>query len=185
MASQTQTKQTASPATRSTFRHAVRLRYLHMAPRKVRLVAAPLKNLSLNEAEGYLATLPNRPAEPLLKLLKSAAANLKNTGRDLNRMVIETVRVDQGPMIKRYLPRAHGRATPIQKKMSHVVLIIRETELPISPARFVIAPKVKEKKAKKEKRTAPPRQDKQAASGIEKQAKKSGFLKKMFQRKSG
>jgi large subunit ribosomal protein L22 len=184
MATETKPKQNSVSPGEAGYRHTVSLRYLHMAPRKVRLVASMLKDLSLNEAEAHLLMLPNRPSEPLLKLLKSAMANIKNAGKDPNRIVIESIRVDQGPMIKRYLPRAHGRATPIQKKMSHVTVTVQEVTTSDS-ARFVIAPRVKDKKVKKEKKVVTPKQEKHGATGGEKQAKKSGFLKKMFQRKSG
>lgn len=101
------------------------LKYLRIAPRKVRLVANLIKGLSVIEAENQLKFLAKRPAIPLLKLLKSAVAN---AGRNFNinkeDLHILRISVDGGPMLKRWLPRAMGRATPIQKKTSHVILIL-------------------------------------------------------------
>ena len=102
-----------------------KLNYLHIAPRKVRLVANALRGLSVNEAEAQLLFRPQRSSEPLLKLLRSAVANAKNSQKlNADKLVIEAIQVNQGPMLKRFMPRAMGRATPIHKKMSHVILVL-------------------------------------------------------------
>src|SRR3989344_4473546 len=108
--------------------HTSTLRYLRMAPRKVRLVGHAIKGLSVNDAEAHLALMRQRAARPLLKLLRSAVVGAKEKSLNPQKLVITSLRVDQGPMLKRYLPRAQGRATPIQKKMSHVVLTLGESE---------------------------------------------------------
>jgi len=98
-----------------------------MAPRKVRLVADLIKDLPVGEAENQLKFLVKRPAVPILKLLKSAVANAgRNFNLDKNNLYIFRITVDGGPMLKRWLPRAMGRATPIQKKTSHVTLILED-----------------------------------------------------------
>src|SRR3990167_8126182 len=105
-----------------------KLNDLHIAPRKVRLIANVIKGLRAQEAESQLIMQNQRAAQPILKLLRSAMANAKNNKKmGLENLVVKSVIVNQGPMLKRFLPRAQGRATPIHKKMSHVTLILEET----------------------------------------------------------
>ncbi|MFQ5753774.1 MAG: 50S ribosomal protein L22, partial [bacterium] len=119
-----------------------RLNYLKIAPRKVRSVADLLKGLPVNEAEAQLLTNRRRPAPALLKLLRSAVADAKNTKQlNIDKLYIESLRVDQGPMLQRHLPRARGMATPIQKKMSHITLTLAEN-LKVGEPRFkIVVPK--------------------------------------------
>lgn len=175
-----------------------RLKYLHIAPRKARLVASSLKGLSVNEAEAQLLVSPKRAGGPIIKLIRSAVANAKHNNQlNADNLFIKEIRVDQGPMLKRFLPRAMGRATPLQKKSSHITLILAESEKLKAP-RFKIvkpekiskkAPTPKEgrgsdrsvgKKIKSEKEEKPKIQEKEKIKPIE----KSGFMKKMFRRKS-
>lgn len=115
-----------------------KLRYLRIAPRKVRSVAGLMRGLAVNEAEAQLLVQPRRASGPLLKLLRSAVANAVNTrSLDRNKLYIESLRVDQGPMMKRMMARARGRGVTIQKKMSHVTLVLGEREGNRAP-RFVI-----------------------------------------------
>ena len=101
------------------------LRYLRIAPRKVRVVADLVRGLSVNDAEAQLIVERRRPAGPLLKLLRSAVAGAGNDRRlEPAKLYVKEIRVDKGPMLKRVLPRARGVATPIQKKMSHVLSLI-------------------------------------------------------------
>lgn len=103
------------------------LKHLRIAPRKVRLVTDLIKGLSVSEAENQLKFLSKRPAIPILKLLQSAVANAaRNFNIKKGNLYIFRITVDGGPMFKRWLPRAMGRATPIQKKTSHVTLILEE-----------------------------------------------------------
>ncbi len=158
------------------------LRYLHIAPRKVRLIADTLRGLSAHEAEAQLMLRVQRSAKPLLKLLQSAIANAKNNQKlDPNKLVISEIRVDQGPVLKRFLPRAQGRATPILKKMSHVTVTLSESTS--RKDRFTFAPKVKKSATKKSAEAKKPKisvEESQTNKGKE----KGGFFKKMFQRKS-
>ncbi len=161
------------------------LRYLRMAPRKVRLVADVIRGLSVNEAEAQLVMQRKRAAKPLLKLLRSAMANAKNNSKvSLEGLYVEAIKVDGGPMLKRFLPRARGSASPIQKKMSHVTLTLAHGAH-IKPARFsIVVPKKKKeatdvKERTKREKAAPEEQD-------EKTRKQGpGFFKKVFSRKSG
>jgi len=170
-----------------------KLNYLHIAPRKCRLVANTLKGLPVQEAETQLMISPNRASGPLLKLLRSAVSNAKNNKKlKATNLIVKNIKVDQGPMLKRFMPRAMGRATPIQKKMSHITLILEES-LKTFPERFTITPPSKDESRKKNSPKKPPVKGK-SASGRKKLApktekkepvkeKKSGFFKKMFRRK--
>lgn len=156
-----------------------KLNYLHIAPRKVRLIADTLRGLSANEAEAQLLLRVQRSAKPLLKLLRSAVANAKNNQRlDPAKLMVSKILVNQGPMLKRWLPRAQGRATQLQKKMSHVVLVLEESAK-ILPRRFVINPPVKKTKAKPEKAKR-----KTIEAKFEKPKEKVGFFRRLFRRKS-
>ncbi len=156
-----------------------KLNYLKIAPRKVRLIANTLKGLSTQEAEAQLLFRVQRSSGPLLKLLRSAIANAKNNKLDINKLFVSSILVNQGPMLKRFLPRAQGRATPIHKKMSHVVLVLSERENK-NTDRFVIKPPVKKEKAAREHAHAPKGEEvkKESATGT----KKPGILKRMFRR---
>ncbi len=123
------------------------LRYLSIAPRKVRLIADTLKKLSVSEAQAQLMLRPHRTAEPLLKLLNSAISNARNNGLHVEKLFVSHIWVDGAPVLQRSLPRSQGRATPILKRMSHVTLVLAENENG-KPSRFIIA--APEKKTKKE-----------------------------------
>ncbi len=101
------------------------LRYIRIAPRKVRVVADTIRGRRVEEALAILAHTPKRAAKPIARMLHSMVANAQEVS-DIDRLVIKEIRVDQGPTLKRWLPRAMGRATMIQKKTSHVTLVIDE-----------------------------------------------------------
>ncbi|MDO8584618.1 MAG: 50S ribosomal protein L22 [bacterium] len=159
-----------------------KLQYLHMAPRKVRLVADVIRGLPVNEAEAQLLYHARRAAHPLLKLLRSASANAKVKNMDMDRLIVFSITVDQGPMLKRSLPRAMGRATPLQKKMSHVVLTLAESAR-TRVARFVMAKPEKPKKEAREHK-APKTPKTTAGTSSTSGKEKTGFLKRIFNRKS-
>src|SRR3989344_497327 len=127
------------------------LNYLRVTPRKTRAIAGLLRGLTVNEAEAQLIMQNRRPAKPILKLLRSAVAGaVRNLHSSPDKLYIESIWVDQGPMLKRSLPRARGMATPIQKKMSHVTLVLAEN-LGLKSSRFKIEIKKKTRKAVPEK----------------------------------
>ncbi|MGE4554641.1 MAG: 50S ribosomal protein L22 [Candidatus Paceibacterota bacterium] len=103
------------------------LRYLRISPRKVRLVANLIKGKTVKEAENSLRVLKKRAREPLLKLLKSAVSNAKhNFNLSPENLFISELRVDEGPALKRWMPRARGSASLIKKRSSHVYLVLKE-----------------------------------------------------------
>ena len=161
-----------------------KLNYLHIAPRKVRLLATPLRGLSVNEAQAQLWFRPQRSSKPLLQLIRSAMANAQqNYKMNPDALVIKDIRVDQGPMLKRFLPRAMGRATPIHKKMSHVTIVLEE--LAVTGSRFNVTPtkkteKSKQSKAGKQKKEVLQREEYK----LQETQEKVGFFKRFFRRKS-
>lgn len=101
------------------------LKYLHIAPRKTRAVADVIKGKSATEAEVVLKFLRRRASTPILKLLKSAIANAKhNFNIEKDKLTIKSIKVDQGPVLKRFMPRARGMAAPIKRRQSHVTLVL-------------------------------------------------------------
>ena len=103
-----------------------KLRHLRMGPRKVRLVADLIRGKDVEEALSILQFANKRSAVPLAKLLKSAVANADQKELDIDRLYIKAITVDGGPTIKRFRPRAMGRATPILKRTSHVSIALDE-----------------------------------------------------------
>lgn len=101
------------------------LRHLHIAPRKVRAVADLVRGKSLRDAERELMHRVKRSSHPLIKLLRSASANAgHNFRQDAATLRIKEIRVDPGPVQKRFRARAFGRAAPIRRRTSHVVLVL-------------------------------------------------------------
>ncbi len=96
----------------------------NQSPRKVRLVTNLVKGKSVDEALKALTFLPKRAAEPVAKLIKSAAANAKQKGADPKDLKIENIVVESADMIKRYMPRAFGRASMIRRRRSRVKVLL-------------------------------------------------------------
>ncbi len=125
------------------------LNYLLIAPRKVRLIANTIKNMSIAEAQAQLILRPHRAAEALLKLLNSAVANAKNNHQlEAASLKVSGIWVDPAPVLKRSLPRAQGRATSIFKRMSHITIEVSEVASP-KAERFTITPPEKKQKTEK------------------------------------
>jgi large subunit ribosomal protein L22 len=105
-----------------------RLRFVRVSPRKARLVADLIRGKGSGEALNILTFTKKAAAKILIKLLKSAVANATQKKTiDIDRLFIKKVTVDQGPTMKRYQPRALGRATMIRKRTSHITIILDES----------------------------------------------------------
>ncbi len=100
------------------------LRNYNQSPRKVRLVTNLMKGKKVAVALEQLAFLPKRAAEPVKKLILSAVANAKAKGEDVEKLRVTNITVDSDGMMVRYMPRAMGRATPIRRKKSRVVVTL-------------------------------------------------------------
>jgi large subunit ribosomal protein L22 len=107
------------------------LRYLRMSPRKVSLVAALVRGKPVEAALNILRFTRRSAAGPLAKLIKSAVANATDLSKgqvDVDTLYVKQISVDQGPTQRRYMPRAMGRATRINKKTSHVHVVLAEAK---------------------------------------------------------
>lgn len=163
------------------------LRYLKIAPRKVRSVADLIRGRAVAHAQAQLMMQTRRSAEPLAKLLASAIANAEQAGMDMEKLYVSSIRVDQGPMMKRMLPKARGRGTVIQKIMSHVSLVLGEKE-GLKAAPFVMPRRTN--KASRSNESVEPRIEKKSAKDHDHDDKTklkaaSGVKAKLFNRKAG
>ncbi len=105
-----------------------RARYVRTSPRKVRLVADQIRGLEVERAIALLSFSPRGASVPLLKLLRSAAANAENNDDlDSEDLRIARISVDEGPTMRRYRPRARGRATRIEKRSCHINIALSPT----------------------------------------------------------
>ncbi|MBI3020016.1 MAG: 50S ribosomal protein L22 [Parcubacteria group bacterium] len=106
------------------------LKNYRQSPRKVRLVANAIRGKKVPAARALLDALPKRAALPVKKLLLSAVANAKSASAAPfeGDLYVREIRVDEGPTLKRQMPRAFGRSAPIRKRTSHISLILAERE---------------------------------------------------------
>ena len=102
-------------------------RYVRISPRKARLVVDMIRGQRVEQALGILEFTSRRAARLIAKTVKSAVANAEsNQNVDVDRLYVKRAYVDEGPTLKRFMPRAHGRATPILKRTSHVTIVVDE-----------------------------------------------------------
>ncbi len=163
------------------------LNNLRMSPRKVRLVADAVRGKPYRDAERTLRLLARRAAGPLEKLLRSAAANAKQNFEitDQNSLVISELRVDSAETLQRRRPRARGRAFPIRKRTSRILLVLEAKGVEAKrggarPSNIEIVSDV-EKISSDSPKTTPDR------TALKKQSKpdtRRNFVQRMFQRKA-
>ncbi|AJM72142.1 MULTISPECIES: 50S ribosomal protein L22 [Mycoplasma] len=104
-----------------------KLSMIRISPRKVRLVADTIRNKPVANAIAILQNTNKDAVEPVLKLLNSAIANaVNNNGMDADKLFVKTIFVNEGPTLKRFRPRAHGRAYEILKRTSHIVIVVSD-----------------------------------------------------------
>ena len=104
-------------------------RYVRISPRKVKIVVALIRNKPVGVAMGILNNTPKAASEVLTKLLKSAMANAENNhNMNVDNLYVSEVFVCPGPILKRIMPRAQGRAFRINKRTSHITLVLKEKE---------------------------------------------------------
>ena len=102
--------------------------YIRIAPRKVKIVLDLIRNQPAEKAAAILKYTPKAACEVVAKLLKSAMANAENKDMDMSKLYVAECYVCQGPTLKRIRPRAQGRAFRINKKTSHITLVLKEME---------------------------------------------------------
>ncbi len=104
-----------------------KLRHVRLSPRKARLVVDMVRGKQVQEALNLLRFSPQKAAGIVSGVVNSAVANAEQKGAgDVDRLFIKSIFVDQGPVLKRFMPRAQGRATKIRKPTSHITVILDE-----------------------------------------------------------
>ena len=111
-----------------------RARYVRMTPRKVRRVVDLIRGLPAGQAQAVLRFAPQAASEPVGKVLDSAIANAENNAQlPVESLVVSEAYVDEGPTLKRFQPRAQGRAYRINKRTSHITVVV-ESRPELMPA---------------------------------------------------
>ena len=102
---------------------------IRRSPRKVRLVVDQVRGRSVNEALAILQFMPQAAARDVFKVVKSAAANAENNFElDINELLVFRIFVDEGPTLKRFKARSHGRVAPRLRRSSHITAVVQERE---------------------------------------------------------
>lgn len=186
-------------------------KHIRISPRKVRLVAGLVRGMEAVKAVDQLKFINKQATEPISKLLNSAIANATNNFElEKNNLFIKEIKVDEGATLKRWMPKARGRATPLRKRTSHITIILAELvasgkveskkqklEAPIklgSKPKEDEGVKIKgekekgktsEEKEEKGKTVHDPRMEGRPHHAKIEGKSSAGIVKKMFQRKSG
>jgi large subunit ribosomal protein L22 len=161
------------------------LKHLRMSARKIRLVIDVIRKMPVNAAIDQLKFNNKKASLPVIKLIKSAIANAENTySLEKDNLFIKTIKADEGVTLKRWMPKAHGRATAIRKRGCHVDVILGEIKESVKKEKKVLTveePVKLEKLVKEGEKTA------QKASENKSTGKKSTVVEKakMFRRKAG
>jgi large subunit ribosomal protein L22 len=120
--------QATTPPAQQAVAHA---KYLRITPRKMRLVVDAIRGKNIKEAEDLLRFIPRGAAVPIAKVLKSAKANATNNYDMLeDQLFVASAYVNEGPTLKRILPRARGRGDYMMKRTSHLTIILEEKPAP-------------------------------------------------------
>ncbi len=111
-------------------------RFVRITPMKARRVVDLVRGLPVDQALALLQFAPQAASETIYKVLESAVANAETTeDLDRTRLVVAKAMVDEGPTMKRWRPRAQGRATRINKRTSHITLVVQPAATPTVPAK--------------------------------------------------
>ena len=121
------------------------LKNYRQSPRKVRLVASLVKGKGVAAALAELEFLPKRASLPIRKLLLSAVGNAKNMGIEMDTLFIKELRVDKGIVMKRMMPAAMGSGHRINKRTSHLNILLAEKVIPVKNSKKVKAKEVVKK----------------------------------------
>jgi len=101
------------------------LKYIRLSPTKARLLAREVQGMNAELAIASLDFMPNKAAKIISKVITSAVAN---SGIEADEAVVTSCRIDKGPALKRFIPRARGRATPIRKPTSHIIVEVKQSK---------------------------------------------------------
>lgn len=177
-----------------------KIKSLRKSPRKVRLVSKALKGLNVNQAQSQLKFLIKGSVPHFEKLLKSAVANAENNfGLDKDNLYIKDIVVNEGTKMKRWLPRAHGRASLLLKRTSGIEIVLEERvegkgrkkvrKQEIKDVKDAEKVEIEKKMSKEEvqeekKEIIKEKEEKDFLDEKKKAAESKGFLKRVFRRKS-
>jgi len=104
-----------------------KLKFVRLSPHKSRLVVNLVRGKGVQDAMNILKFSPNKAASVVLKLVGSAVANAEQKGvADVDQLFVKEITVDGGPVLRRFMPRAQGRATRIRKPTSHISVVVAE-----------------------------------------------------------
>ena len=104
-----------------------KLSFVRLSPQKARLVVDMVRGKRVQEALNILKFSPQRAAEIVSKLVSSAVANAEQKGvNDVDRLFVKTIFVDQGPVLRRFMPKGRGSASRIRKPTSHITVVLGE-----------------------------------------------------------
>ena len=104
-----------------------KLSFVRLSPQKARLVVDMVRGKGVQEALNILKYSPQKAAEIVAKLVRSAVANAEQKGTgDVDRLVVKTIFVDQGPVLRRFMPKGRGSASRIRKPTSHITVVLGE-----------------------------------------------------------
>lgn len=102
-------------------------RFVHISPQKARLVCDQIRGKRVEDALTVLEFTPKKGAKLVAKVLRSGIANAENNQNlDVDSLFVKRIEVGSGPTLKRFLPRAQGRATPLLKRTSHITIVLDE-----------------------------------------------------------
>lgn len=126
-------------------------KYIRKSPRKTRLVADVIRGENALGALDYLRFINQQTTKPIMKLLASAIANAEHNFKSKKEdLYIKKITIDGGPVLKRWKPRAFGRATPIRKRLCHIIIILDE-KIVKEPAKIKKEDQIKEIQKKEAK----------------------------------
>ena len=101
-------------------------RFARISPRKVKLMIDLIRGRDVQDALNVLKFMPQRAAGMVSQVLTSAVANANEAEADVEKLYVETAKVDEGPTMKRFRPKDRGRAHPIMKRTSHITVVVEE-----------------------------------------------------------
>lgn len=162
----------------------VQLNNLRIAPRKVRALTRLIKGKNADYALNQLEYYVKHPSLPLIKLIQSGLAGAEHNYQMVrSNLFIKEIRVDEGVKLKRFRPRAFGRVGEIQKKTSHVTIVLGERAAGLK-AEAKTPAKTKKEVEMPEITEQPKEKKPEIKTEIGKKEKKTGFIKRIFQRKA-
>lgn len=101
-------------------------KYIHTTPRKLRLVADMVREMTPNKALDILAITKKYAAKEILRAINTAISNAKQDGADIDKLTFKKIEINEGPRMKRYRASARGRARPYSKKMAHIKIVLSD-----------------------------------------------------------